>query len=810
MVGEQSAGDLVVAALMSARAGAVVTLDSRRSGGLPSQLTPTAAAARVLAPSAPMGRAMRARRTERPPRRSRRASREAARRRTAVGQGSTPAVCSTPTPARGVGASASARTSGAGLRTDSDGTTPGPLGNSSTVADAEGTESPASGKEAAAGPNASESSAAGASRVALPADGDTTTPVSDAGASASAVFFRAAVHADGSVAASGYDAGGHPSARGSSAVLPSDGSESCRGNDACDSAAATGPRADFPDCGDASGDGFSDSAGIDEEGCAPSTNGDDCLRASTAGSGSEPDMSVQENLQGERDDESSGSASSHRSEPADWLSGVDAFILPEDLMSAPPDEADQPEDAPVAEPSLVRESPAGGHPSMLPLPMPFKCVEHLYAYLLLRGQCHGTEELYEVVRAGINITSPVALPQANTIRYNISPVVNSTWMLPLRTCSIRRSLSAGVVNVRYIAPSDHVRRDLQFVSTLELFKKADRRTDKDRELHPEFIDSPLFQHRSSVLMSGQLVPHFVLNGVQLSVGDCVGASLTGGRSLDGIVIRRAFFAAAQSGLARNQTAHAGDFIVECDSVELQVGGYFVSRHWCAASMPPMTWHALDDTVVEVLELRRDGPGDLSPHGTSGSAAAGAAPRRSDHSPRRLMWDQIDGEASLVVSLCFYSDDFGTQSGKEVTMGGVYMSYLSWLFQDRRSSHAARTVAVTPASVDSDCILEAITDDLRTGAREGWLCRCAGGTMVRVRADVCFFVGDYLQVAKTSKLMGSAANSPCTLCAYRLHGAPGCRFGLAGSSMSTELMRTTARTTSVCVAASAWVDADDDE
>lgn len=154
---------------------------------------------------------------------------------------------------------------------------------------------------------------------------------------------------------------------------------------------------------------------------------------------------------------------------------------------------------------------------------------------------------------------------------------------------------------------------------------------------------------------------------------------------------------------------------------------------------------------------------------------------------------------MVVRLCLYSDGFGARTGKEVTLGGVYMSYFSWPVQDCSSSHATRTISVTAAGVDSDCILEAITDDLRARARESGLCRCANGDMVRVWADVSFFVGDYLQVAKTSNLMGPSANTPCALFAYRLHGAPGCRFGISGLSMLTDLMSTTGRTLSVCEA-----------
>lgn len=105
--------------------------------------------------------------------------------------------------------------------------------------------------------------------------------------------------------------------------------------------------------------------------------------------------------------------------------------------------------------------------------------------------------------------------------------------------------------MRYIAPSDHVRRDLQFASTFELFKKADARSNREREMHPEFIDSPMFHDRASVLLSGRLVPRFLLGGGHLAVRDRVCATLVGGRALRGIFVKRAFFAAARSGLARN-------------------------------------------------------------------------------------------------------------------------------------------------------------------------------------------------------------------------------------------------------------------
>jgi len=51
-------------------------------------------------------------------------------------------------------------------------------------------------------------------------------------------------------------------------------------------------------------------------------------------------------------------------------------------------------------------------------------------------------------------------------------------------------------------PNEHIRRDLQFERTFAFFKKADAWTDLYRELHNEFVDSPLFRDRSTVLLGG--------------------------------------------------------------------------------------------------------------------------------------------------------------------------------------------------------------------------------------------------------------------------------------------------------------------
>jgi len=91
---------------------------------------------------------------------------------------------------------------------------------------------------------------------------------------------------------------------------------------------------------------------------------------------------------------------------------------------------------------------------------PFTGVEHLYAYLLLRGQNHITQQQYEVTRAAFNIASPVKLLSNNTIRYEITPTIERKWMLQTSTCWAPQDGNSGLVEVTYFKPSEHIRRDL--------------------------------------------------------------------------------------------------------------------------------------------------------------------------------------------------------------------------------------------------------------------------------------------------------------------------------------------------------------
>ena len=320
-------------------------------------------------------------------------------------------------------------------------------------------------------------------------------------------------------------------------------------------------------------------------------------------------------------------------------------------------------------------------------------------------------------------------------------------MLQRSVCWARQTGKNELVEVAYVAPSAHVRRDCLFTETFEIFKAADGRSDSDRALPREFVDSALFQDRETVLSTGRSVPRFQLGDVFLAVGDRVDVDLQDGTGVRGAAVVDAYFAEAADGLNVDACQHAGDFVVKC---KLSGGeeANILAHYWHSSSLPPLSWMTDDAAAVSVTALRRilaecasstgEATGDL------GMATASGGHERLEGDgtakpgqQRRMTWGEKDGAAFLIVCLCFYSDDFRAHVAKEISMGGVYMSYLSGLFNDRRSSHAVRTLAATLPGVDSDVILEAIAPDLRVGAKDGWLCEGADGKPVRVYADVCF-------------------------------------------------------------------------
>lgn len=437
----------------------------------------------------------------------------------------------------------------------------------------------------------------------------------------------------------------------------------------------------------------------------------------------------------------------------------------------------------------------------------FHCVEDLYGYLLLRGARQLSEDQYNIVREGFNTSSPEPLPSLTRVRERLAPRVQS-WMIPTTTFELPVKRKTSTVNVQCILPSSHVRRDIAFDATYRKLFEAEKRPDVERALHPDFVDSPYYNRRSDILQTGKMITRFTLDGLSISVGDRLTIVLSPPRGCTRVVATSAFFASHRSGVAQCSDVHAGDLVVTCEADgDDQMSGSLVARHWMACVLPPLSWspESPRDTYHDVSELQMHAAEDAAggDAAVTGDGAACSSPGRSvSWRPKKGV---LGGVPFSTISLVINSDDFEARRGKNESLGGVYMSYVSMLYKDRCSSNACRTIAATPPTVDSDEVLRAITSDLAEGARTGWLCRRSDGSDLRVFADVAFFVGDYLQVCKTSRMMGYGAKSPCPLCIYRNPGVPGSRFGLGGSSADADMARTSGRTRSICKAVQNAVD-----
>jgi len=373
-----------------------------------------------------------------------------------------------------------------------------------------------------------------------------------------------------------------------------------------------------------------------------------------------------------------------------------------------------------------------------------------------------------------------------------------------------------------VLPSTHVARDFAFQDTYELFSSLDDRPTTGPRMVDEFVDSPFFLERDEALMGSALLPNFTLLRETYCPGDVVDLQLDDDSVVKELVIGDCRFAPSSAGLGGDGEVHAGDFLAtlrrrsglpllsallgaradvnraaDAGGVEVAVAGSGCRvmpaepqleevgelhvRHWGLRDGPLICWRQRGEPrrVVKRLEICSRAPQQHRPRLTR---------------PLRLLGS--DGIPVVHVCICFYSDDFVPRLHRAASLGGVYMSYASWPFASRTSRHAVRTIAVTPPGVDSDEVLRFVKSDLVVGATEGWVVRDPRGNRVRALADISYYVGDYVQEAKSCGLMGHAALTPCTLCTYRATGVSGSSYGKPGSSADVSLMRTTSRSRAV--------------
>lgn len=459
------------------------------------------------------------------------------------------------------------------------------------------------------------------------------------------------------------------------------------------------------------------------------------------------------------------------------------------------------------------------------------CVEELFAHFLLRGQCTITNKAFSIVRAARNYCTTLGpLPSLTTLRTSTLPAIKAAWFLPTRTLSARTKFG-GRMAMDVVLPSTHVARDFAFSDTYRLFTAADDRPDWCSETEPEYVDTPFFRARQASLVGAETLTEFSLARETYRAGDALGVRLVDGTVIGDLVVGEGRFAPASAGVGSDDGVHAGDFLVclyatgeaprtmsaesggldgvqatgrvgttvvaasaaprGCGSVEEvlahEAAGELHVRYWRLGSHPVLSWRRQGHTPRAVERLERCGDG---------------VPPRAPLTRRPLRWVGTDDSPIVLVCLVFYTDDFVPRLRRAASLGGAYMSYVSWAISRRTSLQAVRTIGVTPPDVDSDEVLRFVLPDLVVGMTEGWLVYDPDGKPVRALADVSFFVGDYVQEAKSCRLMGHAALSPCTLCTYRVPGVAGSNYGKLGSSQDVGLMRTTARSVAVGRAARA--------
>ena len=418
-------------------------------------------------------------------------------------------------------------------------------------------------------------------------------------------------------------------------------------------------------------------------------------------------------------------------------------------------------------------------------PMPVTSFEDYCAYLFLSGQCNVTEASYDIFRRFHNVGRPAhaLLRDKTTIRRVVAPAVRAKWGLKIEEAAVPSTRDVGgMVNVTYILPSTHVKRDIAFRGTYDLFFAATG-PDADPDLEPEYCDSPMHRNRRHVTCP-HLNQEFNVDGKIYTAGGKVNIELDGNRHLHGLSIGTPAYAPADAGLNEASTVRAGDFLLPCLDNGTVIGRV-VSPHWLVEDAVKLSWHPVDGDACHVVSM--------DPVHVDATPIVGVPPPRHTRGVRSV---DSAGNITLYVSICPFTDDFQVYEGKSTSAGTVAFNYPQWRYRHKASRHAVRYIGVSPAGVSSDDILRLITPDLREGCTTGWFGKDPDGHAVRIMADVSFFIGDYTQVAKSSRMRGVRADAPCPICSFQKAKEAGSQYAGNGDSSDVSLTRTTSRTLAV--------------
>ena len=135
---------------------------------------------------------------------------------------------------------------------------------------------------------------------------------------------------------------------------------------------------------------------------------------------------------------------------------------------------------------------------------------------------------------------------------------------------------------------------------------------------------------------------------------------------------------------------------------------------------------------------------------------------------RNMGKLQNGKSYVVYRVLLYCDDFSPYSpiSSSGSAGGCYMLPIGLPHTQRTARTATRLIGLTPPGVSSRKLLLHIIPNLLRATTEGIEGQTSDGRSVKIFIDVLGFLGDYLESAHGTDLLGHNADAPCTCCSIR--------------------------------------------
>jgi len=286
-----------------------------------------------------------------------------------------------------------------------------------------------------------------------------------------------------------------------------------------------------------------------------------------------------------------------------------------------------------------------------------------------------------------------------------------------------------MMQVTNILPSTHVKRDIAFRGTDDLFLAATGSA-ADTDLEPEYYDSPMHQNRRQVTCP-HLQQQFNFDGKIYTVGGKVSIEREGEKHFHGLSIGSPRYAPAGAGLIESASVRVGGFLLPF-MADYSLIGRIVSPHWLTDDRVKMSWHSVQGNTCAVVSM--------DPVPVEAALVVEVPPARRSTGGVRTVDD--DGNITLHLSICPFTDDFQVHEGKTTSAGTVACNYPGWRYRHKASRHAVRYIGASLAGVSSDEILRLITPDLRKGCTTEWMGKDPDGNAVGIITDVSFLIGDY--------------------------------------------------------------------